>query len=93
MSRQNRPIRPAETYPDAERVGDHFLIEKTQWVPGGHPEPWMRNDPQRGYFEGYFYCLHCGAERLSKGQFPELCPDASPAWSPVASKEVTSDEQ
>lgn len=68
---------PAPAFPDAEYVGDHLVIDKTEWVPGEHPEPHRREDGQPGYPETYLRCLRCGAERLSRADFPETC-DAPP---------------
>lgn len=64
------------TFPDAEYVGDHLIIDKTEWVPGRNPEPHLREDGQTTYPERYLRCLRCGAERLHRDEFPEEC-DAS----------------
>jgi hypothetical protein len=61
------------TYPDARYVGPHLVIDKTEWVPGAHPEPHRREDGQTEYAESYFRCIRCGAERLSERDFPEEC--------------------
>ena len=61
----------APTFPDAEYVGPHLIVDKTEWVPGRHPEPHLREDGQTTYPERYLRCLRCGAERLRRDEFPE----------------------
>lgn len=68
----------APTFPDAEYVGQHLIIHKTEWVPGGNPEPHLREDCQTTYPERYLRCIRCGAERHRRSDFPEVC-DALPA--------------
>jgi hypothetical protein len=63
----------APTFPDAEYVGPHLIVDKTEWVPGGHPEPHLREDGQTTYPERYLHCLRCGAERLRRDEFPAEC--------------------
>lgn len=63
----------APSYPDARPVGAHLLIDKTQWVPGRHPETHLGYEDQRGYTESYYRCIRCGAERLTERAFPEEC--------------------
>lgn len=61
------------SYPDAQRVGEHLVIDKKDWVPGKHPEPHLREEEQMGYWESYLTCVDCGVEVLSKRDFPEEC--------------------
>lgn len=63
----------APTFPDAEYVGPHLIIDKTEWAPGANPEPHLREDGQTTYPERYLRCLRCGAERLRRDEFPEEC--------------------
>lgn len=72
----------APAYPDAEYVGQHLIIDKTEWVPGANPEPHLREDGQTSYPDRYLRCLRCGAERTRRADFPEEC-DAPP---PVESR-------
>jgi hypothetical protein len=60
-------------HPDAETVGDHLVIDKTEWVPGKHPEPHRRREGQTEYLEGYLRCIQCGVEVLSKRDLPQTC--------------------
>jgi hypothetical protein len=69
----------APTYPDAEPIGPHLVVDKTEWVPGKDPEPHRRYDGQRAYHERYYRCLVCGEERLSTADFPEQCDGARPS--------------
>jgi hypothetical protein len=62
------------TFPPAQRVGQHLVIDRAEWVPGENPETHLRHDGQTAYTERYFRCLRCGEERLSKRDFPEECP-------------------
>lgn len=63
----------APSYPDARPVGAHLLIDKTEWVPGRHPETHLGYEGQRGYTETYYRCIRCGTERLTERAFPEEC--------------------
>lgn len=69
---------PSPTFPDAEYVGQHLIIDKTEWVPGANPEPHLREDGQTTYPEQYLRCIHCGAERLGRRDFPEECDAPMP---------------
>ena len=69
----------APTFPDAEYVGPHLIVDKTEWVPGRHPEPHLREDGQTTYPERYLRCLRCGAERLRRDEFPEECDSGPPS--------------
>jgi len=69
----------APTFPDAEYVGPHLIVDKTEWVPGCHPEPHLREDDQTTYPERYLRCLRCGAERFRRDEFPEECDAGTPA--------------
>lgn len=60
-------------HPDAERVGQHLVIDKTEWVPGEHPEPHRRSPGQSQYLERYIRCIRCGCEALSKRDLPDDC--------------------
>ncbi|MFC7143019.1 hypothetical protein ACFQMA_25300 [Halosimplex aquaticum] len=74
MSTHNSTVRSvAPSYPDAEPVGPHLVIDKTEWVPGRHPESHRGHAGQRGYRESFYRCVVCGAERLSKRDLPEEC--------------------
>lgn len=61
------------SHPDAEPVGSHLVIDKTEWVPGYDPEPHRREAGQPAYPESYFRCIRCGAERLRKEDLPDEC--------------------
>jgi hypothetical protein len=60
-------------HPDAEQVGPHLVIDKTEWVPGKHPDPHRRREGQTEYRESYRRCIQCGVEVLSKHDFPDEC--------------------
>jgi hypothetical protein len=60
-------------YPNAERVGPHLVIDKTEWVPGKHPDPHQRHEGQTEYLERYLRCVQCGVEVLREDDFPETC--------------------
>ena len=60
-------------YPDAERVGEHLIIDRTEWVPGEHPNPHRRHHGQTAYLERYYRCLRCGCEAISKADLPAEC--------------------
>jgi hypothetical protein len=60
-------------HPDAEPVGNHLVIDKTQWCPGLHPDPHRRHEGQTEYLERYLRCIQCGVEVLSEGDLPEEC--------------------
>ncbi|GAB3328307.1 hypothetical protein [Haloplanus salinarum] len=60
-------------HPDAETVGNHLVIDKTQWCPGPHPDPHRRREGQTEYLARYLRCIQCGAEVLSEGDLPEEC--------------------
>jgi hypothetical protein len=62
-------------YHDVEYVGPHIVIAKQEWVPGPHPEAHRRDQGQTEYVESYFRCVRCGAERLSKREFPDECDE------------------
>lgn len=68
----------APTYPSATPVGQHLVIDRSEWIPGADPEPHMRYDGQRTYRETYYRCVKCGEERQAKRDFPEEC-DGDPA--------------
>jgi hypothetical protein len=74
MSDTNRRVETlSNRYPEADRVGDHLVIDKSEWVPGMNPERRLGEPERYGYFESYFRCLLCGVEVLSKSRFPEEC--------------------
>ena len=60
-------------HPDAEQVGPHLVIDKTECVPGKHPDPLRRHEGQTEYLERYLRCIQCGVEVLSKRDLPESC--------------------
>jgi len=63
----------SDRHPDAERVGPHLVIDKTDWVPGRHPDPHRRHEGQTEYLESFYQCLRCEVQVLSKDDFPETC--------------------
>lgn len=63
----------APNHPDVECVGEHYVINKGEWVPGKHPDPHRRHEGQSMYLERYFRCVQCGIEVLRKEDFPETC--------------------
>lgn len=60
-------------HPDAEQVGPHLVIDKTDWVPGKHPDPHCQREGQTEYLERYLRCIRCGVEVLNKRDLPETC--------------------
>jgi len=60
-------------HPDAEQVGSHLVIDKTEWVPGKHPDPHRSHEGQTEYLERYLRCIQCGVEVLSERDLPESC--------------------
>ncbi len=60
-------------YPDAERVGDHIVLDKSEWCPGKHPEPHLRDEHQVGYVESYYRCIRCGVEVMRTRDLPDEC--------------------
>lgn len=60
-------------HPDAEQVGPHLVIDKTEWVPGKHPEPHRGYEGQTEYLERYLRCIQCGVEVLNTEDLPETC--------------------
>jgi len=62
------------SHPDARPVGEHLVVDKTEWVPGVDPDRYLRYDGQRAYLERYVRCVLCGAERMTERDFPEECP-------------------
>jgi len=71
----------APDYPEAEPVGDHLVVDRSEWIPGPHPDRHRRYDGQRAYREQYYRCLRCGVECVSTADFPPECDglvDASP---------------
>lgn len=59
--------------PDAERVGEHLVIDKTEWAPGEHPDPHRRHGGQTRYLERYLRCIRCGVEALTEQALPDDC--------------------
>jgi hypothetical protein len=57
----------------AEKVGEHRVMRKSQWVPGQHPEAHKRHGTKSGYIENYLECVDCGVEVLNKIDFPAEC--------------------
>ena len=68
----------APTFPDAEYVGPHLIVDRTEWAPGGNPEPHLREDGQTTYPERYLRCIRCGAERRRRDEFPNECDAVVP---------------
>lgn len=64
------------SYPDTEYVGDHLVIEKTEYVPGQHPEPYHRQPGQTEYCETFYRCVKCRVECLRREDFPAQCEAA-----------------
>lgn len=60
-------------HPDAERIGPHLVIDKTQWCPGPHPDPHRRHEGQTEYRETYLRCIQCGVEVLRERDLPATC--------------------
>jgi hypothetical protein len=60
-------------HPDAEQVGPHLVTDKTDWVPGKHPDPHRQREGQTEYLESYYQCLRCEVQVLSKDNLPEAC--------------------
>lgn len=77
MSTHNNRTSTAPSYPDAHPVGPHLVIDKTEWVPGAHPEPDRRYAGQPGYSESYYRCVKCGTECLSTDDFPPDCDEVT----------------
>lgn len=71
--RDSRERRSSPEYPEAEYVGPHLVIDKTDWLPGEHAEPHLREAGQTGYLETYFRCIQCGMETTRKADFPPEC--------------------
>ena len=63
----------SNSYPDAEQVGSHLVINKTEWIPGKHPDPHRRHEGQTEYLEQYLRCIQCEVEVLSKRDLPATC--------------------
>lgn len=60
-------------YPDAQPVGDHLVVDVSEWVPGHDPDPHRGREEQSEYLERYYRCLRCGAERMRTDAFPAEC--------------------
>lgn len=60
----------APDYPDAEHVGEHLIIEASEWVPGKHPDPSQRHPQQSEYLENFYRCLLCRVEVMRKRDLP-----------------------
>jgi len=78
-------------FPEAQPVGEHLVIDATEWVPGRDPDPHRGHDEQSEYLERYYRCLRCGAERLRTDDFSEEC--AGPGRAMRADHEVRPDER
>lgn len=68
---QTNSVEESLSKQDAERVGNHVVIEQADVVPGKHPEPHLRSEGQTSYVESYLKCVDCGVEVLRKRDFPE----------------------
>lgn len=74
MSNTNSRVETlSNRYPDAEQVGPHLVIDKTQWCPGPHPDPHRRREGQTQYREEYLRCIQCGVDVLNERDFPVEC--------------------
>jgi len=60
-------------FPNARHVDAHLVIDKSEWVPGKHPDPHRRHEGQTEYLERYLRCIECGVEVLKKRDFPVEC--------------------
>ena len=60
-------------HPDAKRVDEHLVIDKTQWCPGSHPDPNRGHEGQNEYLERYLRCVLCGIEVLNERDLPSGC--------------------
>lgn len=63
----------APRFPDAEYVGPHLVIDKTEWIPEARPESHRPEEERTAHADSYFRCIRCGAERLHKHEFPDEC--------------------
>ncbi|MDL0145593.1 hypothetical protein [Halobacterium salinarum] len=63
----------APNHPDAKHVDAHLVIDKSEWVPGKHPDPQQRHEGQTEYLERYIQCLRCGQEALNERDLPVEC--------------------
>ena len=63
----------APQYADAEHVGEHLVIETSEWVPGQNPEPHQGHPEQTEYLEHFYRCIICGVEVLQERDLPESC--------------------
>ena len=63
----------SDRHPDAERIGPHLVIDKTEWVPGKHPDSHRQHENQTEYLERYLRCIKCGVEVLREDDLPEAC--------------------
>ena len=63
----------APNHPEARHVDAHLVIDKSEWVPGKHPDPHRRHEGQTEYLERYLRCIECGVEVLKKRDFPVEC--------------------
>jgi hypothetical protein len=73
MTTHDNPRSAAPSQPDPTPVEDHLVVDKTDWVPGTHPDEHRRWDGQTAYRDRYFRCIRCGAERASKADLPDEC--------------------
>ena len=65
----------SKRHPEAKRVGDHLVVDKSEWVPGADPDPHFRWDGQTTYREAYLRCIRCGTECVRESDFPERCDE------------------
>jgi len=72
-SNSNRISASAPNHPEARYAGDHLVIDKTEWVPGKHPDPNRRREGQTEYLERYLRCIECRVEVLSERDLPVEC--------------------
>jgi hypothetical protein len=63
----------APDHPEAERIGEHLVIDKAEWVPGEHPESHRGHEGQTAYRESFIKCLRCRVEVMHEDALPETC--------------------
>ena len=63
----------ANRFPDARHVDAHLVIDRSEWVPGKHPDPQRRHEGQTEYLERYLQCLQCGQDVQNERDLPVEC--------------------
>lgn len=81
------------SFPDATPDGEHLVVDKTEWIPGRHPDKHRRWDGQQAYRDRYVRCIRCGAERTCRADLPATCepevPEAGTGESETADSDPT----